>query len=421
MKLDPPDDGTARPRRLTEVEAQAIRSGSGYLRRTNPGSHAEHNAQLQPYLARGFGANRPGLYHQMARRSPKIAGNLRRRELAIAALDWRILNPPDPSARDRNRTELVRQMFCDIEGGLQRFIEQKFRGTETYGFALFEKVWEIEERTGYWRYAKLAHIEPWTVKTWVIDGNGYLVSVIFRFETFDDVNIVADKLIHFARRFNGRNYEGESALRPLYFYDEQKRRMAVGNAITFERAGEGVVVVIMAGDFPPGTQEYTDAVSFGQDWASGSQAFMIQPPSVEEVKFVHGGQNIPDFEGYYRYADHQVDHMTGGFLSELGHSKQGARALGSEMRGEEERAVEGLCNSFCRDVEQKAFRPLYERNGWRPDRMCRLTVSGFEDPGRLSLMMQAFQGGEGPVLEKTDEDEDKIRRALGFGPGSLGG
>jgi hypothetical protein len=342
----------------------------------------------------------------MARSNPVIAAGIYKLELTISALPWRIVPPPDATAEEIDRTEWIRHCFHLI-GGLPGLISSVIGSTVQYGFYLHESVYDIDDgASGRVALVGASYIEPWQVRSWKMDRYGTLLGAFVNGST-GLVDLDVGKMCHLARRFTGRCYEGESALRSLYFYSESKRRTLVSEEIWLARAGLGFPKFKLTDN--AGDDDADAAETLARDFVAGARSYFVEPPWLE-MSWDHGGTVVPDHTEKLRYIDHQCRSVLDDNLSELGISQFGARAVGQEMRISSERAAEGLTLGLSVPLDQQVIAPIYERNGWSTDRMCRVVVSGFGDPNVLRIVMEGVRDG---TIDKTPDVEAFLMRGLG--------
>jgi len=396
-------------RPLTADELLVITSGAGYRRWSRGGSGSlydlpsgEANQALYAWKWRGLWPN-PGIANDMERRNPIIASGVTKVEYYTSSLDWRIVDPEAATADETRQAEYIRASVDELPGGFGAFIRRALSSVQ-YGFSLFEKVWKLVD--GTYSLRDLVWIAPWTVQGWVLDAGGDMVGILQLSER-GRVFIPRAKLVHFARRFMGRNWEGESALRSLWAYDEAKRQEILSDRITRERWGEGTLVFTEPESPDADDRSRIDAI--GVAWQSGEQSY-IRLPFGWAYKFEHGGSQAPDPAPRLQYYDHQASRMLDDTLSELGFSAFGARAVGSEMRLASQRQLTGVCSSLCADIEQQVISDFFLLNGWTSRRPT-VTVSGFEDDARLQRVADFAQ--KNLLGEISERDVIDFRRALG--------
>tara|TARA_R100001530_G_scaffold31948_2_gene25123 strand:- start:4756 stop:6051 length:1296 start_codon:yes stop_codon:yes gene_type:complete len=405
-----PGEGEIQP--LTNEELGQVWSGSG-AKRTGAGGHYESNSTLLNWRSRGLYPD-PGIFNSMAMSDPIVASGLYKCETYVSALNWRISPPPDPTDLELERTRSVGDMLDSMEGGLTAFIKHVLRQMQ-FGFSLFEKVYQLEpshsQNSSLMRLEHLIWLHPSTVRKWIFNETGRVEGIQQKSER-GTLFIPKAKLALFTRRGSMRNPEGESALRPLYYYVEAKRRALVNAEIAAERTGCGYLDIVLSES--AGEQEITDAVSYGQSFETGDQSYSIRrSDAIEDVNFKFAS-NVPDISNKIQMLDHQTTRLLDDTLSELGISGSGSRAVASEMRINSQRSLTGLCNEICNNMRSQVFHDIYKLNGWNTDRMCSLSVGTLfsnEDIAKTRLVMEAMRDG---TIDKTPELQQRVLKVLGL-------
>lgn len=405
-----PGEGEIQP--LTREELSQVWSGSG-TRTTGAGGHYESNSKLLNWRARGLYPD-PGIYTSMAMSDPIVASGLFKLETYVSALDWRCSPPPEATDLELERTQLVADMLDSMDGGLTSFIKYVMRQMQ-FGFSLFEKVYQLEPgnhgSSSLMRLEQLLWLHPSTVRKWIFNETGRMEGIQQKSER-GTVFMPKAKLALFTRRGSMRNPEGESALRPLYYYVEAKRRALVNAEIAAERTGCGYLDIVLSES--AGEQEISDAITYGELFETGEQSYSIRrSDAIEDVNFKFA-TSVPDISGKIQMLDHQTTRLLDDTLSELGLSGSGSRAVASEMRINSQRSLTGLCNEICNNVRSQVFHDIYKMNGWNPERMCTLEVGGlfsYEDIAKTRLVMEAMRDG---TIDKTPELQKRVLRSLGL-------
>jgi hypothetical protein len=223
-----------------------------------------------------------------------------------------------------------------------------------------------------------------------------------------------EKFVHSARRFFGRNYEGESAFRPLYFHDEAMRRIWVSDQIIRERTGEGTLVMQQPPKEEVDPADIASMETAAERWEGGRSSY-LQIPFGWDIDWNYGG-TPPDTEKAIQQHAHMIARMLEDTLSELGYSSFGARAVGQEMRTVTQRVLSGMCAQLATTILQQVIHPIYEMNGWDTSRSCYPHVSGFEDSDRLTRIFEFTRTPkpQDPLLALSPEQEAKLYRVLGL-------
>lgn len=349
----------------------------------------------------------------MERRNPVIASGIAKMEGSIKSLDLRVLPPPDDVSPEEDfQTEFTKTAMNSIEGGFGGLFSRIFSTDTQYGFSLFEQVWAIEELSGFWRIEDMLYVPPWCVASWDIDIDTGLLLGAFTVDETGDKYLPREKFLHSARRFFGRNYEGEAAFRPIYYHDEAMRRTWNSGQIILERTGEGTLVLKQPENPDPKDVAAMEVVA--QNWEGGKASY-IQLPFGWEISWDYGG-TPPDTDKQNQQHGHMISLMLEDTLSELGFTAFGARAVGQEMRTVTQRVLSGICSSICNTISQQVIYPIYRMNGWDTTRACYPHVSGFEDADRLTRIREFLtaEKPKDPLIPMQKDDEQKIRRSSGL-------
>lgn len=401
---DPPAQAVRLMRPLTRAEQQSILSGGGYWLTAQGLPTPESNPEMHPFFARGLYPH-PGHYETMARRNPIIAAGLTRIEYYVASLDWRVMPPENPTVDEKRHAEQVAEDFDNVPGGLSSTIRQVCTAVG-FGFSAQELVWY--EGNLHMGIADLVWIRPATAEFWVVNQAGDWMWFIQRSER-GHVPIPRGKLLHFAWRGRSRAPEGNSALRPLYYYDEAKREILINDQISRQRYGIGTLVWSQPeGGAAEGEIAAVEEIS--QLWQAGQQAYLIPPPGwTYTIEF--GGSIRPDPRQALEYFDHQASRLLDDTLAELGMARYGSHAVGSEMRLATQRQLTGVCREIAKAIDQQVIARVYRANGWT-GRKARMLVTGFEDSERLMTIAQLAQNN----LIDTDDRQHRtaIARAVGL-------
>jgi hypothetical protein len=323
----------------------------------------------------------------------------------VAGLDWRVVEPEDATEQELTQTEHIAACLDAISGGMSGLI-RRVMSREAYGFSLHELVYAIDETTGLWRLADAVAIAPWCVKKWLLDDSGRLTGVL-AYDELGEHTLSVEKVLLSVRDFQSRNYEGTSALRPLYYYAEAKRDILAADAAIMERAGRGTLVITESVEASDADRTAIDSAA--ENWQSGGQAW-IRLPAGWVTSWDHGG-DIPDPTSRAELYNQAIARVFDDELASLGQNKYGARAVGEEMRVSTQRQLTGVCEELAVEITSQIVYPLYALNGWNQTRACTITSSGFYDFERLTALRDYVSAG---IIELTDQDKKSLRRLFGL-------
>jgi hypothetical protein len=393
-------------RPLTRDELRAVLSGGGY-----PGARwglptPEDNPEMHPYRARGCYPD-PGIYERMDRRDPNYAAGATKIEYYVPSLDWSPRPPVAPTAQESEHAETIAADLDDQPGGLG-FAIRMMTTCVQFGFALLEEVWR-EKDDGTLTIGELVWLRPATIQAWIVDEACEWRYIVQQSERGMAV-IPRGKLLHVTWRGRSRAPEGNAASRPLAYYNEYKRQLMQGDAITRQRYGVGTLVWQQPDD--GGTeQEIADVELMSQRWEAGEQSYFIPPPRWS-YKIEYGGSQAPDPRNRLDYLDHETARVFDDCLGELGMSRYGSHAVGSEMRLSKQRQLTGVCREWARAIDQQVIDRIYRANGWA-GRHARMMVTGFEDAERLSSIKDL---ADSQLIDVTPAVKASLARSVGLQP-----
>ncbi len=353
---------------LSDIELETVLSSPGWSRRWK--GSTEYNATLKPAKCRGLWPN-PGLYAGMARRDASVASALEKRARNLTALDWQIVPPAEPTDEEVYITEYMRDVFASLHGGLPNLLFQ-IQQRDLYGFALLEMIYEIESSTGFFRLEELAFVEPCTVFKWITNRAGYLVGVLQRGER-GLIPIPIEKVAHFARGFTGRNWEGVSLLRSIYFSVAAKADICVSAMASRTLFGEGYLEVTT--DSEPGSADRAELEAQLNQWSEAEQRWIIIPETVT-IQPRHGGSVLPPLAPDVAVYNAEISRALGAELEELATQAHGSRALGTEYRAASNQALAGEAVELSSLIHSQIIQPLCRLNGWSVERSPRIFARG---------------------------------------------
>lgn len=185
------------------------------------------------------------IVEQMLRNDGQIAAMREIVELPIRSADWNI-KPGSEKPRDVEIASFIESALFDemcYTTASGRKLTQKWDDTLRqilmfimYGFMVFELNYRIED--GWVKWSRWTPLLPRTIYRWWVGPDTELAGIqqwTWKDYNWHFIDIPADKLLHFARRQEGNNFEGISALRAPYkhwFFKDQFYKI---DAIGIER------------------------------------------------------------------------------------------------------------------------------------------------------------------------------------------
>ncbi len=221
---------------------------AGYLR-------VEENTKLEHNLAFGTaGSVQWGEWERLGKTDPHIAMALDFVTAPIRDASW-AFEPDENVPGSDKHAEFLEWSFKRIEPGFDELKAAAAVGMLTYGFSLFERVFEVGEcellpgGRGH-LLRKLGDRLPSS-----IHANGWLEGPSLDLEQvhqlgprndgtskFVDVKIPASKVLLFTWKRTGNNYQGVSAFRPVWYLAKIREMLSKMIGITLMREGAGIPI-----------------------------------------------------------------------------------------------------------------------------------------------------------------------------------
>lgn len=373
---------------------------------------AEANPDLPPKKARGVYPV-AGIYEEMDRQNATICAGLTRIEYFTPSLDWRPEAPEDATTEEKHYTDRYCEGLDEIPGRLPTVIRLMFTAPQ-HGASIQELIYREDPSDGCLLITDTQWIRPGSISEWLETPSGRVWGFNQRGRDGKTVPISLGQCLVVRWRDRGdRAPEGLSLLRPLVYPNEAKRQELVDDRITRQRHGRGTLEWDQP-TRPGGTTdkaELDNVERISALWESGELGYIIRPPGWKST-VAFGTANAPDPIPRLNYYDQQASRLLDDSLADLGHTRYGSHAMGSELRIESQRQFTGICREFAARFDQQVTARVWRANGW-PGRYPRLQVDGFDDAARLELIVQLAQAG---LIDVTDRVKRQIARAVGLKP-----
>lgn len=394
----------------------------GPYRNFRPGGTADPES-LSGYRGRGLYPD-PGLYYRMGLREPAVAGQLDEEADNLAGFNWRVLAPKKATQEQQTYAAHARVCLESLGGGLPTVASTAAVAQWQYGFGLAGRVFELEETTGLWRLEQLEWAESWQVEEWLRDARGYAYAAQLR-GADESTPVDWGDLAHFPRCFTGRNYEGLSKLRCLFWFHEAKRQGLIRAEEILDAFGIGTDdwERTTAGSETAADIEAIRTVT--EEYNRNRQRWRYIPFGLKHTR-TYGGTVYPDVDRQITTLDHQMLRRLGGTYYDLGRGTTGARAVGDTQRGAVMQAIRGYARVLSAQLTEQLIAPIYRQNGWPLQGMAYVWVTGLIGPDEWRARMevgralldaaQKFPALE-PVAEKFITDLTELAE-LEFGMGA---
>lgn len=228
----------------------------------------------------------------------------------------------------------------------------------TYGHFFFEM--EGEVRDSRWRMNRLSPRMPHTLTEINVERNGDLRS-IKQATGPETPELEAGRLVPFAWDREGGNWLGRSLFRTMYKHWLIKDRLLRVDAIKHERNGMGIPFAKATQPDVVGTAAAREAQTIATKVKVGEEAGGFLPYGTDiELKGVQG--NLPDTLASINYHDEAMARALLMMFMQLGQTKSGSRALGSEFINYFQLAQEAIAIWYIESLTEGFVDPWIDWN-----------------------------------------------------------
>lgn len=359
-------------------------------------------------------------YEQMSRNEAQIMAIKQQYEMPILAAKWSI-EPASDDPVDKEIASFVQScLFDDMcytsSDGTE--VYQSWNETlrqilmfKWYGFMLLEKCFRIDD--GWVKWSRWLPLLPRTVWRWHVGPDNELEAIeqwAYKQWTYQFNEIPRGKLIHFANRMEGQNYQGVSVLRSAFknwWYKQQFEKIA---AIEIERNSIIPPVIQMGPN--PSADEVNAALRLAQNIRANEQLGVVigHDMHFEYPRMTERGaaQILPLIE----YHDNMIARNILGQFINLGSHEVGSYALAQQQVTNFLNTLQGDCQYVCDIINHQAIRQLVDYNFDGVAVYPKLTVSRLvsQDITTLSTALQYLN----TYVPPSPEVNDAIADALGL-------
>ena len=359
-------------------------------------------------------------FEQMSRNEAQVMAIKQQYEMPILAAKWSI-EPASDDPQDQEIASFVQSCLMDdmcytTSEGTQ--VYQSWNETlrqilmyKWYGFMLLELCFRIED--GWVKWSRWLPLLPRTVWRWYVGDDNELESVeqwAYKQWTYQYNRIPRGKLLHFANRMEGQNYQGVSVLRSAFknwWYKQQFEKIA---AIEIER--NAIIPPVIKMGMGPSADEVNAALKLAQNIRANELMGVVighdmdfQYPRMTERG---AAQILPLIE----YHDNMIARNILGQFINLGSHEVGSYALAQQQVTNFLNTLQGDCQYVCDIINHQAIRQLVDYNydgvAVYPKLTCSRLVS--QDITTLSTALQYL----GSYVPPSPEVNDAIADALGL-------
>ncbi len=358
------------------------------------------------------------------RRGAKIWDEMRRSEAQVAMLLGAIMNPiksacwefeaPDTLADSEKQLLLLNTVFKkDLDW--DQFMHEALTCVP-FGYSLFEAIHKVafnHPKLGtYNGLAALGFRSQKTIERWNVEkATGKLLSVYQQIysDVGDNTTIPAEFLVLFALHKEGDNYEGISALRPMYGAYFRKNLYLKLVAIGVEKYAVGTPV----GTVPAGKEKSEDFAAFKgmlEAYTSHEASYLLVPAGWE-IEIQKGDFDASEIKELIVLENTEmINAMVANFLALGTNGAGGAYALGSDLSDFFLGGIQNIANLICGVFNRKLIKDLIDLNYGPQDEYPVLKCTGINDKAGQELADIITKMISSNVIKSDDKLDAFVRK-----------
>jgi hypothetical protein len=378
---------------------------------------------------------------------PAINASVALHKSMVGKATYRFLPPKDATDDEQNKTELVEQMFGDMETTLENVISEAMTMVD-YGFAPLEKIYRKRAKDtgsiyddGLIGIRKISLRHQKSISKFVFDEAGENIKGIKQ-----DISLLSDpynryssigktsaviprnKFLLFTAGNTKANPFGTSPLRNAYLPWKYLQAIEELEASGVSKDLQGLPMLSIPAQYmsedasPSQKQFYQYAQNLVRNVQMNSQSGIVMPmiydPETRQPLFklellsTEGKKNydLNKVKEYYRM---MIFIALSSDVLLQGATSVGSFALGALKNSLTGQAVENYVKHIVEVINNDLIRQIYELNNWDVSRRCKLDYEGFEDYDLDTFSKMIQRAAATGMLPKTLDVINAVLRSIG--------
>ena len=382
------------------------------------------------------------------RNNPTVGAAMNVYRMMMSRVQWDVQDPPNATAGEKARADVIRTMMHDMDGSWSAFIESVIPYLE-YGFGIHEKVLRrrlqrngSKFNDGLVGIKKIAPRSQDTISGWVFSEDGadllgveqdiHTMQYAYKFVNRPNVNgkipIDREKFLLFSASSTKGNPEGNSIYKNIYLAFRQLTLLQDQELLGISKDIQGILKITIPPRYldPNASLEDQAAVAGFQSiidgYNAGTQRGLLVPGMTDpESKLPLFTYDLMESKGMAKYdTEAIIKRLQGDILSALSVDtlKLGSEGNGSFSLAESKSSVLAMAIDYrLREISEvlntDLMRTLFESNGWSTENLPKFVYKDIDDVdiGEFSSAIQrVFSVG---AVECDREIFNKVRSVLG--------
>lgn len=350
--LPPVQEAGGQPIKVIEVGSPGTENYAGYIN--------------EEYLSDLSGTRWADLVDKMRRSDPNVRLCLNAVKLPLKSSNWTLQTKDNSQMAEMQKKLLTKALFVDTGKSWKKLISEVLTAFE-YGYSLFEIThcakFDDEEMGPYNTLKSIGFRSQRTIERWNVDSDGRLISVT-QISNGDEGRIAemdARFLLHFSFEQEGNNYEGISALRPMYGNWLRKNQFLKLLASALEKYAIPTPIL----EVPSGmenSEEISNAEAALQAYTSNQKNYIMKPVgwSLTVEKVTVDTEKIRETINFEN--QEMVNSILASFLMLGQGENSGNRALGGTLKDFFAQSIIFMGDIISEQFQNKVMEPLVKMN-----------------------------------------------------------
>ena len=378
---------------------------------------------------------------------PAINAALSLYQSMVSKATFVIEEPKDANEEEKNRTELVKQMFDDMDVSMEDVIVDILSMT-TFGFSVLEKVYRRRLKSKGSAYndgiiapKKLALRNQESIERFIFDDSGNeLIGVkqnlsrvkdpANRFSNRSTLEVILprEKFMLFSLGRNRSNPYGTSPLRDVYLPWKYLSTVEELEASGVAKDLQGLPVLYIPAEYMSADASDEQKSIFEQfksiirNLQQNTQSGIILPSTTDpetraklfeiDLLSTEGGKKNYDTNDVKEYYRTMIFIGMAADILLMGNTQTGSFALGAIKTSLTGSFVESILKRVVQVFNEDLIKQIYDLNGWDVTRRCKMNYEDFEDVDLETFSTAVQRIGAVGYLPKTKEVIDKILSSM---------
>lgn len=357
----------------------------------NSGTEIYGGQFSEEYLGELVGERGADAWDKIRRSESQVAMLLGAIYNPIKAADWEVRPAIEGDEISKQHKELVEHiLFEKLPRGFKAFVHEALSFIP-FGFSIFEVVHNVNfnhPKFGTFNgLASLGFRQQKSISRWNLEkktGNLLSVEQQESGDVAENATIPGQFLLVFSNNREGDNYEGISALRPMYGAWKRKHLFLKLTAIGVEKYAYGIVT----GEVPAGKEKSPEFEAFQEHlraYMANEKGYLLRPAgwNIEIIKEAFDADKLVELLRFEN--TEMINALVANFLALGTGGNGGAYALGKDLSDFFLNGIQSYADMIVEEINRQLIPNLVQLNFGEQASYPKLAVSGINDKAGKEL------------------------------------